>query len=94
MAPSCESEIVSGNHGCELVLAMQSSDQFENEFGGTAVEIAGGLIRQKHLRLGDEGTGECKTLLFAAGQFAGAVIGPGLKPDLTQPEGSLLFRGG
>jgi hypothetical protein len=93
MAPTCESEIVGSNHGSELVLAVQSSDQFENQLRGAAVEIAGGLIRQKHLRLGDEGTGECKTLLFAAGEFAGAVFGTGFKADLTQPAGSLLFRG-
>ena len=52
------------------MLAMQSRDQIKNQFGGTAIEIAGGLIGQQNLGPGDERPGQRKALLFASREFA------------------------
>src|SRR5271165_6761554 len=45
MATPREREVVCCNEGGELVLAMQSRDQFENCFGRVSVQVPGGLIR-------------------------------------------------
>jgi hypothetical protein len=48
------------------MFAVQTRDQFKNHFSGAPIEIARRLIRQKHLRLSDEGPRQSQPLLFAA----------------------------
>jgi len=52
------------------MLAMQPRDQFKNQFPGAPVEIAGRLIGQQYLRLGDERPCQRQPLLLASGKFA------------------------
>jgi hypothetical protein len=48
---------------------MEPRNQFENHFAGASIEIAGGLIRQKDSRLGDESSRQCQALLLSARKF-------------------------
>ena len=54
MAPSCKGQIVRRDQRRQLMLAMQARDQFKNHFRRASIEIAGRLIRQQKLRLGDQ----------------------------------------
>ena len=57
-------------HGDALV-HIQAPQQFHDFVTALRVEVAGGLVRQQHGRLGDDGAGNGHALLLAAGQFAG-----------------------
>ncbi len=70
MAPSCKCQIMRSDQGRQLVLAMQPRNQLKNQFPGAAVEIAGRLIGQQHLRLGDKRPRQRQPLLLASGKFA------------------------
>jgi hypothetical protein len=47
-----------GDYRGQLVLAVQSRYQIKDQFGGAAVEVAGRLIGQQDLRLGNERAGQ------------------------------------
>ena len=94
MAPSCKRQVVSGDQRRQLVLPVQSRDQFKNHFPGPSIKVAGRLICQQHLGLGDERAGQGQPLLLAAGEFAGAMVRTLLQSDLTQPPGSFGPGGG
>ena len=74
MAPPCKRQVVRRNQRGQLVLAMQSRDQVENQVSGASIEIAGRLIGQKHSRLRDERACQGEPLLLAAGQFARSMM--------------------
>ena len=59
-----------GDYRCQLVVAVQSCDQFKNQFAGAPVEIARRLIGQQQLRLGNERPCQRQPLLLAAGKLA------------------------
>ncbi len=46
-------------------------EQAEDLGGGARVERAGGLVREDHVRAGDQGAGDGDALLLAAGELAG-----------------------
>ena len=91
MAPSCKRQVVGGDQGGQLVLPVQSRDQFKNQFSGASVEIAGRLIGQQHLRLGDERPRQRQPLLLASGKLARAMMPALFQSHLAQPPRSLLF---
>ena len=70
MAPTCKRQVVRGNYRGQLVVPVQSRDQFKDQFAGAAVEVASRLIGQQHLRLGDERSCQRQPLLLAAGKLA------------------------
>jgi len=70
MAPTCKHQVVGGDYRGQLVLPVQPRDQFKNQFAGAPVEIAGRLIGQQELRLGDERPCQRQPLLLAAGKLA------------------------
>ena len=51
---------------------------------GVTVQSTGGLIRQKHVRIVDQCTGDGHTLHLSAGQLAGALVHVLLQPHLFQ----------
>ena len=65
------------------MLAMQPRDQFKNHFRGASVEIAGRLIRQQNLRLGDQRPGQCQSLLLTSGKLPGTMMSARLQSDLA-----------
>ncbi len=58
------------NEGGELVLAMQSRNQFENRFRCVSVKVSRRLIRQQQLGTGDERAGQSYALLLSARKLA------------------------
>ena len=74
MAPSCKRQIVRCDQRSQLMLAMQTSNQFKNQFSGAPIEIAGRFIGEEHLRLRDERPSQRQPLLFAAGQFTRSMM--------------------
>jgi len=93
MAPTCKTEVVSGDYGGQTVLLVQSRNQFKNQLAGVSVEVARRLIRQQDLGLGDERASEGETLLLAAGKLAGAMVTARFQSNLAQPARSLWFCG-
>ena len=57
-------------------------------YGGLAVQGAGWLVGKDDLGPGDEGAGDCHTLLLSAGHLVGHVVRP-----LSQPEAVQVFQG-
>jgi hypothetical protein len=53
-------------HAGKCVGAVQTLNEGEDCLGGAFVQVARGLIRQQHARLGDERAGERDALLLAA----------------------------
>jgi len=91
MAPTCKCQIVGGDQRSQLMLPVQSRDQFKNQFPGAPIEVAGRLIRQQHLRLGDEGPRQRQPLLLASGKLARTMMSAFLEPDLAQPPRGFLY---
>ncbi len=73
------------------MLPMQPRDQFKNQFSGAAVEIAGRLIGQQHLGLGNERPRQRHSLLLAAGKLARTMMRAILKADFAQPPQGFFF---
>jgi len=59
-----------GDYRGQSVVAVQSCDQFKNQFAGAPVEVARWLIGQQHLRPGNERSCQRQPLLLAAGKLA------------------------
>ncbi len=72
---------------------MQSCDQFKHHLASASVKIAGRLIGQQDLRLGDERPCQRQALLLASGKLARTMMPALFQPDLAQPPRSLLFCG-
>ena len=64
---------------------MQSVQKIEDHFAGPEVEIAGGFVGEQERRISDQSAGQHHSLLFAPGEFPGAVRGAGLQAGLIQP---------
>ena len=60
-----ELQIVGDENAGQTMCFVQVLDQVEDDICCLSIKIAGGLISQKQLRLGDEGAGEADALLFA-----------------------------
>jgi len=73
------------------MLAMQSRDQLKNQFPGAAVEIAGRLIGQQDLRLGDERPCQRQPLLLAAGKLSRTMMPACFQSYLAQPPRRFVF---
>jgi len=54
-------------------LGSEFAEKGEDGFAGGGVEITGGFVGEKNLRTIDEGSGDGDALLFAAGEFGGAM---------------------
>ncbi len=54
-------------------LRSEFAEEREDGFAGGGIEIAGGLVGEKNFRAIDEGAGDGDALLFATGEFRGAV---------------------
>jgi hypothetical protein len=54
-------------------LGLQFAEKREDGFAGGGIEIARGFIGEKNFRAIDEGAGDGHALLFAAGEFGGAM---------------------
>ncbi len=52
------------------MLSVQSGNQLKNQFSGAPIEVAGRLICQQDLRLGDQRPGKRQPLLFATGKLS------------------------
>jgi len=91
MAPTCKRQIVSGDYGRQLVFAVQSRYQFKNECPGAPVKIAGRLIGQQDLRLGDERPCQRQPLLLAARKLSRTMMSALLQSHLAQPPRSFVF---
>ena len=85
-----EVEIVGDEDAGELVFGVQTLDEGEDGLGGFAVEVAGWFVGEEKYGAGDKGAGETDTLLLAAAQFAGAVMGAGGEADFVEPSAGLL----
>ncbi len=57
-------------------LRAEFTEKIEDGFAGGGVEIAGGLVGEKDFRAIDESAGDGDALLFAAGEFRGAMAEP------------------
>jgi hypothetical protein len=53
LAAASEREVVGRNQGSQLMIAVQSGDQFENGVRSSAIEVSSGFVRQQQLRLSD-----------------------------------------
>ena len=76
------------------MLAVQAGDQLKDRFSSAAVEIAGRLIGQQDLRLGDERPGQGQPLLLASGKLARTMMPARFQSYFAQPAGRFLFRSG
>lgn len=85
-----EFEIVSDDDAGEGVLLMQRFEKRYDTVRGAVIEVAGGLIGEEDFGGSDEGSGEGNTLLFASGEFAGAVMAAGAEADFGEFCGCLL----
>jgi len=54
-------------------LGSEFAEKGEDGFAGGGVEVASGFVGEKNLRVIDEGAGDGNALLFAAGEFGGAM---------------------
>jgi len=70
---------------------MQPGYQFKNQFSSAPIEIAGRLVREKHLRLRNQRASQCQPLLFAARKLARAMMPALGQSHFAQPAGSLLL---
>ncbi len=91
MAPTCKRQVVGGDQRSQLMLPVQPRNQLKNQFPGATIEIAGWLIGQQHLRLGDERTRQRQPLLLAAGKLTRTMMSAILKADLAQPPRGFFF---
>ena len=76
-----------------LPLAMKIAEKIEDEDGVFAVEISGGFIGQKKIRLIDQGARQCHSLLLAARELNRTVAKPAGESNLramTQREADQL----
>jgi hypothetical protein len=64
---------------------MEPGNQIENRVRSFAVKVSGGFIRQQDLGLSDERPGQSHALLFATGEFSGAMMRTLLKSYFAQP---------
>ena len=85
MAPTCKGQIVRRDQRSQLMLAMQTRDQFKNHFRGASVEIAGRFIGEQELRLGDQRPGQRQALLLASRKFARTMMSARFQSYLAQP---------
>src|SRR5690606_1536084 len=68
VAATREIPVVSGDDHCGSCPVPQATQQADDLLAGPGVEIASGLVREDHLRLVDQRTGDGNTLLLAGGQ--------------------------
>jgi hypothetical protein len=80
-----ESEIVGGDEGRQLMIAMQPRDQLEDRFRCAGIEISGGLVGQQDFRLSDERSGQGDALLFTARKLSGPVMRTLFQAYFAQP---------
>ena len=73
------------------MLPMQPRDQFKNQFPGAPVEIAGRLIGQQDLWLGDERPCQRQSLLLASGKFARTMMPACFQSYFAQPPRRFVF---
>ena len=78
-AASARSCVTSTSVVCEL--GIQLEQQFPDPRAGDGVEIAGGLVREQHRGLRDEGAGQRHALLLAAGELPRVVPGAPAQAD-------------
>jgi len=64
---------------------MQTFDQFKNAACGGFIQIACWFVGQQEARVVDQRAGQRHTLLFAAGKFAGTMIGAIFKANFFEP---------
>jgi len=66
LATAGKRQVMRGDEGGKLMLAMEPRDQSENRFRRLSVQVPRGLVGQQQLRTGDEGAGKCDSLLLTA----------------------------
>ena len=63
------------DHDDRLIDTFRSTlEHFEHDLGILGIQISGRLVRQNDRRAVDDRTGECDTLLFAAGKLERLVM--------------------
>ncbi len=67
-----------------LELAVEQLEQVEDLAGRGAVEVAGRLVGDEEIGVGDDRPGDRDALLLAAGELAGIVVLAPLEPDDPQ----------
>ena len=65
----------------DAAVPVQSPQELHHLLTGLTVQVAGWLVGQDQLGLVDQRAGYGHPLLFAAGELAGQVMGPGLETD-------------
>src|SRR3990167_2891931 len=87
-------------HG-DALFGVQVPEQFHDLLAAVRVEVAGGLVGQQHLRLGDDGARDGHALLLPAREFARRVVLPTLEahpfqraPGQAVPRSGGLAPGG
>ena len=66
------------------VVAVELGQQLHDLVAATRVEVAGRLVGEHHVGLGDDGAGDRHALLLAAGELARVVALPARQPDLGE----------
>jgi len=70
---------------------MQPSYQFKNQLSSASIEIAGRLVREKHLRLRNQRASQRQALLFAARQLTRTMMAAIRQSHFAQPARSFLL---
>ena len=76
--------VVRDHHDRFLEFSVELFHEVEDLTGGHAVEVAGRLVRDQQIGVGDEGRGDRHSLLLAAGELAGIVVLAPVQADDSQ----------
>lgn len=85
-----EFEVVGDDDAGESMLGVEVFEERHDGVRGAVIEVAGRLVGKQHFGGGDEGSSEGDTLLFASGEFAGAVMAAGAEADFAEFLGRLF----
>lgn len=82
--------IVSDQDQRRAAFLVQIEQQVADALAGVAVEVAGRLVGEQHVRLGGEGAGDGYPLLFATGELARRMVQALPEPDALEQFGRSL----
>ncbi len=74
--------IVSDDNRGELMLAVQTSDKFEDALRGSAIEIAGWFVGKQQFRACHQRPCESDSLLLSPGELSGTMMHAISQPNL------------
>ena len=79
--------VVGDQHDGLAVFPGKAPDHLHDLNGGFRIQVAGGFVGEHHVRPGQEGAGDARPLLLAAGHLAGIVMQPVGQAHLAKHSG-------